>query len=177
MDLFNRSNDNGAERIDEDSTEEPEELTKDDLPEAPTVTLVKDKEYTYEYTEHEATAGFSDGTTREFTFDAMEETSSAYVLKDYDSFGVVSGMHVNGFRPTKVRKTATLVKRNLNFLETTNRIEREETTTKHEEREDTPLPEALYYTETHPDTYSFDSSEVPNGAIEEWDPMMNYPQP
>lgn len=42
-----------------------------------------EKEISHQYTEHTATAEFTDGETREFTFDEMNQTGSAIVLKDY----------------------------------------------------------------------------------------------
>lgn len=168
MNLFGNSDDNEdtADEIVEEAIEEAE-----DTPSPPTVTLHKAETASYKYTEHEAVAGFSDGGEREFTFDALEETSTAYVLKNYTQFE--TGPY-GSMGPVKVRKVATLVKRNLNFLETTNRIQREKSMTTSKVFEDVPLPKAMYEVENQPDAYSFDESEVSDEALELWEPMKNF---
>lgn len=152
-----------------DEQEEEDETEEIEVPTPPTVTLVEEYERSFEYTEHEATAGFSDGTTRDFTFDKMNETSAAYVLSDYNGFRYYRG----SLRPKGSRKTATLVKRNLNFFETTNRIQREETEEVHNEHQ-APLPEAMYYAEQKPDKFSFDEDEVSDEELEQWEPMRHF---
>lgn len=129
----------------------------------PQVKVVTEAERSYEYSEHEAVAGFTDGTERQFTFDSIKETSTAYVLKNYDTFRFSRG----NLQPAKVRKVATLVKSNLTFLHTTNRIERVETREyRNEQRVD--LPTAIRRVRRSPDKYSFDEDQVPDELLEKW---------
>lgn len=114
----------GSDDEESNAAETPDNDPREDE----TVTLVEDTEGVFEYTEHEAVAGFVGGVERTFTFDEMEESrGGAYILYDYD--GVRTGCgSVNEVGPDGQIKVATIERENLLFFDTVSRESKELTT-------------------------------------------------
>ena len=145
----------------DDSEDEPEQTTEPEQeaepepepePEPEYVTLVEEGTHTFEYTEHEATAHFSDGTSQDFTFDCMSREQNAIILSNYVGELQSRCGSRRELGPEGQEKFVTIERRNLNFFETTERTQKEMTKDYREEHY-LPRPKAMYHADGNDDMH------------------------
>lgn len=122
-----RSDDEETETEPEPQTDAEPEPEPEPTPEPEYVTLVEEGTHTFEYTEHEGTAHFSDGSSRDFTFDCMSREEHAIILSNYVGELQSRCGSRRELGPEGQEKFVTIERRNLNFFETTERTQKEMT--------------------------------------------------
>lgn len=140
-----------------DSEEEPAEEEEEEPEE---VTLMFTRELSFDYTEHDATVTFMDGSEEEYTFDKMNKSSNDIVLKDYtDELDGKRGFGGRAYaEPKGALAFATIERGNMKSFETTERRD-EEKTQEFTDSRTVPRPEAEEYVEENEDAFIKEDQE------------------